>query len=126
MVHVDYSWKRKFSSMRCKNRTEKSQNDFENKGPFYNKGPKSRPLRKRSFNPVSGHNYILYKLHNVSFSLFLSLKLPLRSKIKSNLHFEKNFYFNRLGILLLCLLISYMRSNAVCTFFFNFNSKSGQ
>ena len=87
MIHVDYSWKRKFSSMRCKSRTEKSQNDFENKGPFYNKGPKSRPLHQRSFKPVSGHNYSLHKLHNVSFSLFLSLKLPLRSKIKSNLQF---------------------------------------
>ena len=83
MIHVDYSWKRKFSSMRCKNRTEKSQNDFENKGPFYNKGPKSRPLRKRSFKPVSGHNYSLYKLHNVSFSLFLSPKPTSKIKKKS-------------------------------------------
>ena len=61
--------------MRCKNRTEKSQNDFENKGPFYNKGPKSRPLRQRSFKPVSGHNYSLYKLHNVIFSVFLNFTL---------------------------------------------------
>ena len=78
MIHVDYSWKREYSSIRCKNRTEKSQNDFENKRPFYNKGPKSRPLRQRSFKPVSGHNYSLHKLHNVSFPLFLSLTLTIK------------------------------------------------
>ena len=49
MIHVDYSWKREYSSIRRKNRTEKSQNDFENKGPFYNKGPKSRPFTPKVF-----------------------------------------------------------------------------
>ena len=83
------------------------------KGLFIIKAQSLDHLRQRSFKPVSGHNYSLHKLHNVSFSLFLSLKLPLKSKNKLQFTFFLNFYFNRLGILLLCLLISCMRSNAV-------------